>query len=105
MAGTALAFHDQRGAPRDEVFHRTRATRADGATIVLLIVNLSAMGLMARCESDLAPGERLSLTLPVVGTLTAEVRWALGGRIGCELDRMIPLAAYYDLLAVLLKGR
>lgn len=105
MAEGALAYREQRGAPRDEVYYRTRATRADGASIALLIVNLSAMGLMARCDTDLAAGERLRVTLPGVGTLTAEVRWALGGRIGCELDRMIPLADYYELLAVLLKGR
>jgi len=105
MARTALAYEDQRGAPRDEVYHRARATRADGSPLALLIVNLSAMGLMARCDFDLPIGERLKVTLPVVGPVLAEVRWSLGGRIGCELDRTIALADYYDLLAVMAKGR
>lgn len=101
----ALALSDQRTAPRDEVYFRTHATRDDGDRLPLLLVNFSAMGLMARCEADVAPGDRLRLDLPVVGAINAEVRWALGGRIGCELDRMIALADYYDLLAVLVKGK
>jgi len=32
------------------------------------------------------------------------VRWSLGGRIGCELDRPIGMAEYYELLAALLKN-
>lgn len=105
MARMALAYQDQRAAPRDEVFYRARASRADGSPLALLIVNLSAMGLMARCDSDLPAGERLRVMLPVVGVVVAEIRWSLGGRIGCELDRTIALADYYELLAVLAKGR
>jgi len=39
--------------------------------------------------------------LPVLGTISAEVRWALGGRFGCELDVTIPLADYMMLLATM----
>ena len=35
---------------------------------------------------------------------TAEVRWALGGRIGCQFDQAIDLASYYELLSVLVKN-
>jgi hypothetical protein len=40
----------------------------------------------------------------VVGVIVAEVRWSLGGRIGCELDRPIGMAEYYELLSALLKN-
>lgn len=101
---TALAYREQRAVVRDEIHYRGRAILPDGTPLSLLIVNISSMGLMARCEGNFAPGDRLTFVLPVVGGVDAEVRWALGGRIGCELDRAIDLAQYYELLAALLKS-
>jgi hypothetical protein len=103
--GAALAYDDRRELPRDEVDYRARAVGADGRPVSLQVVNLSAQGLMARTPRDHAVGERLTVTLPVVGSVTAEVRWSLGGRIGCELARAINLADYYELLAAMVKGR
>ena len=105
MAYSNLAYRDDRASARDEVQYRTRATGALGQSLSLLIVNLSAQGLMARCEAPLKEGDRLRITLPVVTAVEAEVRWALGGRIGIQLDRPIDLADYYELLARLLKAR
>ena len=102
--GSAMPV-DQRSAPRDEVHFRTRAIGPDGRTVNMLIVNISALGLMARCDVPYQVGDRLTVTLPIVGTVGAEIRWLLGGRIGCELDETIELANYYDLLAVMLRGR
>lgn len=92
--------HAQR-EPRDEVHYRGRAMRRDGTTLPLLIVNLSPHGLMARSDEALGAGERLTVSLPVVGVVRAEVRWALGGRVGCQLDAEIPHNRYYELLAAL----
>jgi len=92
---------DQREAPRDEVHYRTRGTLGDGRTLQLLIVNMSARGLMARCEASMSEGESVRVRLPVVGTVSAHVRWALGGRFGCELDQVIPLADYLLVLATM----
>jgi hypothetical protein len=105
MGAPALAYDEKRELPRDEVHYRARAYGADAQPVSLLIVNLSAQGLMARTDHDRPVGERLHITLPVVGVRTAEVRWSLGGRVGCELDRQIDLADYYELLAALVKGR
>lgn len=105
MASIARALIDERSVPRDEVHYRTRAVAADGRSIPVLIVNISACGLMMRCETDHAVGERLKVALPVVGTVNADVRWSLGGRTGCELDAMIALAPYYELLTAMVKGR
>lgn len=95
----AYAGPNARSEPREEVFHRARAMRQDGAAMALTVVNLSPHGLMARCEEALGAGERFSVSLPIVGLVRAEVRWALGGRIGCQLDAAIPTHHYYELLA------
>ncbi len=105
MAATAIAFVERRETPRDEVHYRVRAFGVDAQPVSILIVNLSAQGLMARVDADRPVGERLRITLPVVGVIVAEVRWSLGGRIGCELDQQIPVAEYFEVLAALLKGR
>ena len=59
---------------------------------------------LARADTNYDVGDQLRVTLPVVGTVVAEIRWTLGGRIGCELTRPIDLASYYDLLAALVRG-
>ncbi|MEO5493365.1 MAG: PilZ domain-containing protein [Sphingomonas sp.] len=104
MGATALAYTEKREIPRDEVDYRARAYGGDAQPVGLQVVNMSAQGLMARVVGERPVGERLKITLPVVGVVTAEVRWSLGGRIGCELDRPISMADYYELLAALLKG-
>lgn len=103
MAATALAYAEKRELPRDEVDYRARAFGGDAQPLSLHIVNLSARGLMARIAGDRPIGERLRVMLPVLGAIHAEVRWSLGGRIGCELDRPIGIADYYELLAALIR--
>lgn len=103
MPGYAMAARDARGDPRDEVMHRTRATDAAGQSTKLVIVNISANGLMARCEGDPAAGDRIRVHLPILGDVDAVVRWSLGGRVGCELERTIPLTEYYGMLSVMIR--
>ncbi|WEK41684.1 MAG: PilZ domain-containing protein [Candidatus Sphingomonas colombiensis] len=98
-SGAASISFDARGELRDEVYHRTSATRADGPALSLLIVNISPSGLMARSTEVLEPGTTLSLMLPAIGQIGAEVRWSLGGRLGCQLARTIPPSLYYEMLA------
>lgn len=100
---TAVAQPERRDAPREEVSYRTRATAAGRGGVPFHIVNISASGFMARTDDPLSPGDSVSVRLPVVGEMRAEVRWALGGRIGCQFTRMIGLAPYLELLGVLMK--
>ncbi|GAA0315952.1 hypothetical protein GCM10009087_28040 [Sphingomonas oligophenolica] len=95
---------DDRAISRDEVHYRARATGPDGRPLSLLIVNMSALGMMARADTGYGVGDRLNVTLPVIGTIVAEIRWSLGGRIGCELDRPIDQADYFALLAALIRA-
>lgn len=101
----SLAFSDDRSVARDEVHFRVRAFGPDARQLPLLVVNISPHGLMARCDSCFETGDRIRVTLPVVGVQVAEVRWALGGRIGCQFETAIDLASYYELLTALVKGR
>lgn len=106
MAGTAaVAYRDERAIGRDEVHYRARAIGPGARPLSLVIVNVSAMGLMARCDGSFAEGDRIHITLPVLGVVVAQIRWSLGGRIGCELEQMIDLADYFNLLAAMLKPR
>lgn len=96
-----LAFADNRLVDRDEVHFRARAFGPDARQLTFLIVNISPHGLMARCEGNFETGDRLRIQLPRVGVVVAEVRWALGGRVGCQFERAIDLAGYYELLTVM----
>ena len=92
---------DERSEPRDAVHHRTRASMADGRLLPFVVVNTSTSGLMARCEASCEQGDRLRVDLPVVGALPVEVRWSLGGRMGCRIIQPLGLEQYYALLAAL----
>ena len=105
MPHGAAAYADVRAAPRDEVHYRAKGSGPDARALSLLVVNLSAQGFMARYDGEMPIGARLRITLPVVGTVAAQVRWSLGGRIGCELDAAIAQSEYYKLLSVMVKGR
>ena len=100
-----LAFAEVRREDRDDVHYRARAFGPDAKSLNLLVVNISPHGLMARCETSFEAGDRIRVTLPIVGVVVAEVRWSLGGRVGCQFDTAIDLASYYELVAVLVKGK
>jgi hypothetical protein len=100
-----LAYADGRREARDEVHYRVKASGPDARQLNMLIVNISPHGMMARCDTEFEIGDRIRMTLPVVGTVAGEVRWSLGGRIGCQFDHAIDLAGYYDLAAVMLKAK
>ncbi|WP_423604256.1 PilZ domain-containing protein [Sphingomonas sp. MS122] len=102
-AGAPAAADDRREIERDEVHYRARGFGPDAQPVTLLIVNISPHGLMARCETPFAEGDRLRVMLPAVGAAAAEVRWCLGGRLGASFDTAIDLASYYELLAQMLK--
>jgi hypothetical protein len=98
FSSTARDNAHGRSEPRDEVYHRARAMRSEGRTLSLTVVNLSSHGLMARCDEALEPGDRITVSLPVIGMIRAEIRWALGGRIGCQFDSAVPSMRYHELV-------
>lgn len=98
----SLALREHRAVSRDEVHHRAGAILADGTATMLLIVDVSPAGMMARTDGTFTEGDRLRVSLPTLGRVEAEVRWALGGRIGCQFTTPIELAAYGHALPAML---
>lgn len=99
-----LAYAEGRREGREDVHYRAKAFGPDARQLNLVIVNISPHGMMARCEREFQIGDRIRVTLPVVGVVAADVRWSLGGRIGCQFDPAIDLAGYYELVAIMLKA-
>jgi len=100
-----LAYADGRQEEREDVHFRAKAFGPDARQLNLVIVNVSPHGMMARCERELQVGDRIRVTFPVVGVVAADVRWSLGGRIGCQFDPLIDLAGYYELIALMMKAK
>lgn len=98
MASNHLGYTNVRREEREEVHYRTVATTAAGQPLELLVVNISPGGLMARCDETVEPGASVTFTLPGLTKLAAEVRWALGGRIGCEFAIPIAPHHYFSIL-------
>ncbi len=98
MVGLQHASSDDRREPRQDVLHRTRVVQANGAERIVTIVNVSAHGFMARADGEWADGDMLAVVLPDIGAVKAEVRWALGGRIGCRLLQPIELDRFTHML-------
>ncbi len=84
-----------RRARRDSLFLLTVLSASDGRDMGSARVrNLSATGLMADCETPVAPGNRVSMKLRGVGVVEGIVAWAKDDRIGVTFDREIdPQAA------------
>lgn len=99
--GAVRGTPDDRIEPREEVYHRTRATFADRRQVPVLIVNISTSGLMLRSDAPVGVGERIGVWLPGMGEMIATVRWALGGRIGCQFETPIMASRYHAVLGAL----
>lgn len=91
---------EQRRAPRDLVDMISHAT-ARGRTHGVCIINISPLGLMCRTDAELPVGERISIWLPVLLEVAAEVRWTEGGRVGMEFLTAIDPACYAAMLALM----
>lgn len=72
-----------------------------GQTQGVRIINISALGLMCRTDAELLIGERVSVWLPVVKNIAAEVRWAQDGRVGVEFLQAIEPRIYEATLALI----
>lgn len=99
-----LSWADSRAIDRDEVDYSAKGTGPKGEWMTMLIVNISPQGMMVRSHHELSPGDRMRVTLPDVGTLVAEVRWSIAGRMGCQFVETIDRARYYTLLAALMRN-
>ncbi|HEX7852141.1 MAG TPA: PilZ domain-containing protein [Sphingobium sp.] len=91
---------NQRRAPRilvDMVSH----VLARGRTHGIRVINISPLGLMCRTDAELLIGEQVSVWLPVVKNIEAEVRWAEGSRVGVEFRKTVDPRVYDAMLALI----
>jgi len=93
------SFLEQRADDRVAVLHRTRAICPEGHSFALMVVDLSAGGMMARCELAFVPGVQIQVQLPVIGAHPAHIRWSLGGRFGCVFSPALTADQYAAVLA------
>lgn len=91
---------NQRRAPRVLVDLASRV-QARGCIHDIRVINISSLGLMCRTDAELLIGERLSVWLPVIKNVSAEVRWAEDGRIGMEFRAPIQPHIYEAMLALI----
>ncbi|WP_331042246.1 PilZ domain-containing protein [Sphingomonas sp.] len=103
IAGRHVAI-EARSEPRVPVLYRMRLIGSDGVERPAMLVDFSPGGFMARCEEEHAIGDIIVIVLPRLGRIAAEVRWSLGGRIGCRLHQPIGLSDYHALLQVMPPG-
>lgn len=86
---------------RRELVDMASHVSARGQTHGIRIINISALGLMCRTDSDLLPGERITVWLPVLKDYPAEVRWAEDGRAGVEFLEPITPRIYDAMLSLI----
>lgn len=65
------------------------------------IINISPLGLMCRTEAELMVGQRLSVWLPIVKDMQAEVRWAQDKRVGVEFRQPVEPRFYEPMLSLI----
>jgi hypothetical protein len=83
---------DLRGTVRRAVALDVQATVGAGAHQAR-VHNLSQTGLLIETEARLTPGDRVGITLPRVGLVSAEVLRARGRLFGCRFAHPVPKAA------------
>jgi hypothetical protein len=77
--------------------HRTRvsgtaALRHHVYTVKVRIRDVSTEGFMAQCEAPIRIGSYVSLDVPGIGAVKAQVRWQLGDKMGGQFVDPISLS-------------
>lgn len=104
MTAGQSAAAEERSELREPVLYRARLTAANGTEQHVTLVNVSPSGFMARGDGAYAEGDAVTVLLPRLGRVAAEVRWSLGGRIGCKLNRQLGMSDYHLLLQAMPRG-
>jgi hypothetical protein len=71
----------------------TRMRPNEWSSVEVLVLDVSPCGFKAQCEARLIRGSMISLDVPGLGCVEAQVSWQRGDRIGAKFLRPIDLAA------------
>ncbi|MGX7895043.1 hypothetical protein [Tsuneonella sp. HG222] len=80
-------------APRTGVDIATQILLPDDRLIDATVRNVSELGFLAICDTELAAGTWLGVALPGYGIARAVVRWNEDGELGCQFRRPLSDAA------------
>jgi hypothetical protein len=81
-AGGSPAYYKQRRAPRRRVDGAAQLHHSGWYKVEVTIRDVSTSGFMAECQAPVRIGSHVSLEVPGVGPVRAQVRWQLGDRMG-----------------------
>lgn len=91
-SGHPPPFYKPRNAARTRVSARSRLTQAHPYSVEVKVCDVSTGGFMAECPDPVRIGSFVSLDVPGLGTVEAQVRWQLGTRMGGQFLDPISLA-------------
>lgn len=74
--------HRDRSAPRTAVQSSTQLRSANWYAIEVSVRDVSQSGFMAECDDSVQIGSYVSLDVPGIGPVRAQVRWQIGGKMG-----------------------
>jgi len=76
------AIFQPRRSPRVTLQEVTLLRSTDQRVVEVRVCDISTSGFMAECLSPVLIGSYVSLDVPGVGPVHAQVRWQVGGRMG-----------------------
>jgi hypothetical protein len=91
MGGADKNRHTRREANRLAIYERTRLRPNSWSSLEVQILDVSSDGLRAKCEATLKIRSWLSIEVPGIGPIAAEVRWQRGKQFGASFVRPIDL--------------
>ena len=81
-SGKPPSFYKTRTERRTRVSARSRLVQAHPYSVEVKVCDVSTGGFMAECPNPVRIGSYVSLDVPGLGTVAAQVRWQLGDRMG-----------------------
>lgn len=91
-AGRPTADHGRR-ADRRTVEAATRLRPNNWSSVEVTVLDLSELGFRARCEARLRTGGTVSLDIPGVGVVEAQVEWQRADEVGARFYLPLDLVA------------
>jgi hypothetical protein len=92
--GAQLAITDKRQKSRYSVSHTVKAEHRTFGDMRLVIANISRAGFMVEARNGVERGDRLEVTLPIVGRIESFCIWKMGQRAGFQFERPIRPAEF-----------
>lgn len=92
---------DMRAAPRRGCHYRMPVTMPDYLQRFATITDVSADGLRFRSDRILDEGDQVTIKMPIIGRMLANVIWSKGGNTGVQFEDSISSQDYIPLLRAL----